>query len=170
MDFIQLERIEPFQKPIKQPAPPKAKGKAKAKPKSKPASRGPRVATFNGEEYQRAHSDLNSRFGRLRTTIYEPLPIPPQVIPTMAFLQQVNTYEGIFFQPGDQVDNYTMKTLVSPFSDISNPPVSSKPDQCGKILFLTKLLVKINKADMVNLNPFYFKKEIINTFFKSIEL
>ncbi|KAI9360996.1 hypothetical protein BD770DRAFT_408820 [Pilaira anomala] len=152
MDFIKLERIEPFQKPAKRPTAPKAKSKAKAKPKPKPVPQGPRIATFNAEEYQGVHSDLNSRFGRLRTSIYEPLPIPPQVIPTMAFLQQINTYESIFFQPGDKVDNLNMKTLVSPFSEISNPPVSSKSAQHGKILFLTKLLVKINKADM-NYDP-----------------
>lgn len=152
MDFIKLERVEPLQ------------GSSSNVPISRSITNLP--AQFTAVDYQGGITDLNSEFNKLRTKTFEPLPIPPEVIPAMAFSDQVNEYESLFFQESDRVDNLNIKDLLSPFSNFK-PPLS-KASHSGKMMFLTKLLRRINKTPMVYSNILFFfllfKKRFLTSF------
>ncbi|KAI9349938.1 hypothetical protein BD770DRAFT_394700 [Pilaira anomala] len=136
MDFIKLERVEPLQ------------SSSSIVPMPRPATNQP--VPFSAANYQGGITGLNSQFNKLRTKTFEPLPIPPEVIPIMAFSDEVNEYENLFLQESERVDNLSIKDLLSPFSTFK-PPLT-KASHFGKIMFLTKLLTRINKNPM-NFDP-----------------
>ncbi|KAI9349920.1 hypothetical protein BD770DRAFT_159519 [Pilaira anomala] len=135
MDSIKPKRVEPFQT------------SSSMVPIPRPVTNQP------VSNYQGGITVLKSQFNRLRTKTFEPLPIPPEVIPIMAFSDEVNEYEKLFLQESEHVDNLSIKALLSPFSNVK-PPLT-KDSHFGKIMFLTKLLTRINE------NPMNFDSAII---------
>lgn len=181
MDFIELERIEPFERanansqPI---APEQANANSQLaafdnitvfntptafnqpsvlkKPSMfKSNAEASKPFIYNGAAYQYQHGEVNGSFQKLRTKTCEPQPIPPQVIPLMAFIEQVQEYEAKFLNDGNVVDRLTMKALMQPFSHYDDPTAGKNP-KYAKIIFLFRLFQRISTHNMVSLLSYYF--------------
>ncbi|KAI9274155.1 hypothetical protein EDC94DRAFT_593959 [Helicostylum pulchrum] len=148
MDFIELERIEPFKQ---QPSPtPKFNLFDKRKPtafnKKRPAAVAPSSSIMNSMAYENQYGQVNGLFQKLRTKTCEPQPIPPQVIPLMAFTEQVEEYENKFLNESRLVDGLTIQALMQPYSDLNAS--AGRNARYGKFLFLTRLFQRIINQNM----------------------
>ncbi|KAI8091987.1 hypothetical protein BDF21DRAFT_152572 [Thamnidium elegans] len=167
MDSIKLERIEPFNKSGSKQKPamsnqliafnkPNTFNKPvvvnrpntfnKSTVFNKPTASN-KVTAFSNSAYKQQYSEVNGLFQKLRTKICEPQPIPPQVIPIMAFSGQVEKYENKFLNDSKVVDESTIQSLMEPFSEVDAS--GGRNSKYGKFIFLSRFFHKIINQTMV---------------------
>jgi hypothetical protein len=87
-----------------------------------------------------------SYYSELCDTIYDSLPIPPQVVPVLASAEEIAQYESIFDPRLHNVENMTMERLLQFFNQPHYIP-GQTTTKSGKIVFLSHFIKKLMETD-----------------------